>query len=102
MELVKGIDLYCKVLIFCEDRQTSHAAHVFSIRGRQKRGPGTPKTHDQNFSKYKDIFFRTSYEFLGRQYWKHYQEYSYKLKCSIDSAKDKKKIKTYGQKAISA
>ena len=68
MELVKGIDLYCKVLIFCQDWQTSHAVHVFFIRGRQKRDLGTPKTRDQNLSKYKDIFLRTSYEFLGRQY----------------------------------
>ena len=47
---------------------TSSSAHLFAIRGRQKRGPGTLQTRDQNLPKLRAYFFRINYGVRGRQH----------------------------------
>ena len=37
--------------LFKIDGWTSFPAHLFAIKGRQKRGPGTGQTGDQNIPK---------------------------------------------------
>ena len=48
---------------------TSSLAHLFAIRGRRKRGPGTLDiTHVIKIAQIEGIFLRINYEIRGRRY----------------------------------